>query len=140
MISADRNVKYETVVKVMDNLQRSRRPARRPVGADYGQLGKTMHDSADRLDFAPPPQPAAVRAFLLAILAHVLLVARPHLGHAAGSARRKNVAAEAELWSGVPQQPAPKVEPKRRPGASAAAAAASPAAVAQGRDPARRRR
>ena len=36
VISADKTVKYETVVKVMDKLQAQRRPARRPVGADTG--------------------------------------------------------------------------------------------------------
>jgi colicin import membrane protein len=70
-----------------------------------------MHDSADRLDFAPPPQPAAVRAFLLAILAHVLLILALTWGINWDRASQ-DVAAEAELWSGVPQQPEPKVEPK----------------------------
>src|SRR5688572_5212158 len=67
-----------------------------------------MHDSADRFDFAPPPEPAAIRAFVLAILAHVLLMIALTWGinwnHDA-----ENVAAEAELWSTVPQQAAPKV-------------------------------
>jgi colicin import membrane protein len=67
-------------------------------------------DSADRLDFAPPPQPAAVRAFLLAILAHVLLLLALTWG-INWNRDSQNLAAEAELWSGVPQQPEPKVEP-----------------------------
>ncbi len=68
-----------------------------------------MHDSADRLDFAPPPQPAAVRAFLLAILAHVLLILALTWG-INWDRDSQDVAAEAELWSGVPQQPEqPKV-------------------------------
>jgi colicin import membrane protein len=70
-----------------------------------------MHDSADRLDFAPPPQPAAVRAFLLAILAHVLLMLALTWG-ISWNRDSQNLATEAELWSGVPQQPEPKVEPK----------------------------
>jgi colicin import membrane protein len=71
-----------------------------------------MHDSADRLDFAPPPQPAAVRAFLLAILAHLLLILALTWG-INWDRDSQDVAAEAELWSGVPQQqPEPKVEPK----------------------------
>ena len=67
-----------------------------------------MHDSADRLDFAPPPQPAAVRAFLLAILAHVLLMIALTWG-INWNRDAESVSAEAELWSSVPQQAAPKV-------------------------------
>lgn len=67
-----------------------------------------MHDSADRLDFAPPPQPAAVRAFALAIMAHVLLMLALTWG-ISWNRDSENVAAEAELWSSVPQQAAPKV-------------------------------
>lgn len=67
-----------------------------------------MHDSADRFDFAPPPQPAAVRAFVLAILAHVLLMLALTWG-INWNRDVENVAAEAELWSSVPQQAAPKV-------------------------------
>jgi colicin import membrane protein len=68
-----------------------------------------MDDSADRLDFAPPPQPAAVRAFLLAILAHVLLMLALTWG-INWNRDSQNHATEAELWSGVPQQPEqPKV-------------------------------
>jgi colicin import membrane protein len=70
-----------------------------------------MHDSADRLDFAPPPQPAAVRAFLLAILAHVLLILALTWG-INWDRDSQDAAAEAELWSSVPPQPEPKVEPK----------------------------
>jgi len=67
-----------------------------------------MHASADRLEFAPPPQPAAVRAFALAILAHVLLMLALTWG-INWNHKSEDVAAEAELWSGVPQQAAPKV-------------------------------
>ena len=73
-----------------------------------------MHDSADRLDFAPPPQPAAVRAFLLAILAHVLLLLALTWG-INWDRDSQDVAAEAELWSGVPQQqPEPSPRSSRR--------------------------
>ena len=69
-----------------------------------------MHDHADRLDFVPPPEPAAVRAFGLAIFAHLLLLLALTWGinwnHEAD-----NVAAEAELWSSVPQQAAPQQAP-----------------------------
>jgi colicin import membrane protein len=67
-----------------------------------------MHDSADRFDFAPPPEPAAIRAFVLAILAHVLLMIALTWG-INWNRDPENVAAEAELWSTVPQQAAPKV-------------------------------
>ena len=67
-----------------------------------------MHDSADRLDFAPPPQPGAIRAFALAILAHVLLMLALTWG-VNWNHDSEDLAAEAELWSSVPQQAAPKV-------------------------------
>ena len=47
VISADRNVKYETVVKVMDTLQRAGIGARWPVGAT-GQLTKPTHADEQR--------------------------------------------------------------------------------------------
>lgn len=65
-----------------------------------------MHDSADRLDFAPPPQPAAFRAFVLAILAHLLLMLALTWG-INWNRDAQDLAAEAELWSSVPQQAAP---------------------------------
>ena len=34
----------------------------------------TMQAASDRLDFAPPPPPGMVRAFVLAIAAHLLLM------------------------------------------------------------------
>jgi len=67
-----------------------------------------MHDSADRLEFAPPPEPAAIRAFVLAILAHLLLMIALTWG-INWNRDAENVAAEAELWASVPQQAAPKV-------------------------------
>lgn len=67
-----------------------------------------MHDSADRLDFAPPPQPGAIRAFALAIFAHVLLMLALTWG-VNWNHDSEDLAAEAELWSSVPQQAAPKV-------------------------------
>jgi colicin import membrane protein len=66
-----------------------------------------MHASADRLDFAPPPQPGMLRAFGLAVLAHLLLVAA--LMHGLQWKREtQNAVAEAELWSALPQQAAPR--------------------------------
>ena len=67
-----------------------------------------MHASADRLEFAPPPQPAAVRAFVLAIIAHLLLLLALTWG-INWKRDSEDVAAEAELWSSVPQQAAPAV-------------------------------
>jgi colicin import membrane protein len=67
-----------------------------------------MHASADRLDFAPPRQPGAIRAFALAVLAHVLLMLALTWG-INWNRDSQDLAAEAELWSSVPQQAAPKV-------------------------------
>src|SRR6187455_653333 len=69
-----------------------------------------MHATADRLDFAPPPQPGLLRGFALAVLAHILLiVALTHGLHWKREAQDAGV--EAELWSAVPQQAAPKEVP-----------------------------
>jgi colicin import membrane protein len=67
-----------------------------------------MPAASDRLDFAPPPQPAAAQAFLLAIVAHLLLLMALTWG-INWKRESENVTAEAELWSSVPQQAAPKV-------------------------------
>jgi colicin import membrane protein len=67
-----------------------------------------MPHAADRAEFAPPPQPAAVQAFLLAIIAHLLLLMALTWG-INWKRESENVVAEAELWSSVPQQAAPKV-------------------------------
>ena len=72
-------------------------------------------DSADRLDFAPPPQPAAFRAFVLAVLAHILLLLALTWG-INWKRDSEDVAAEAELWSSVPQPSVPQaVQPAPRP-------------------------
>jgi colicin import membrane protein len=66
-----------------------------------------MHAPADRLDFAPPPQPGMLRAFGLAVFAHLLLVGA--LMHGLQWKRdTQDAVAEAELWSRVPQQAAPR--------------------------------
>ncbi len=67
-----------------------------------------MSAAAQRLEFAPPPTPGMVRAFGLAIVAHILLVA----GLTWGVNWKRDavtLTAEAELWSAVPQQAAPKL-------------------------------
>lgn len=70
-----------------------------------------MNAIASRFEFAPPQTPGSVRAFGLAVIAHALLLAALTWG-----VRWKNentvIAAEAELWSAVPQQAAPRlIEP-----------------------------
>jgi colicin import membrane protein len=61
----------------------------------------------DRLAFAPPQQPGLLRAFGLAVVAHLLLVLA--LMHGLQWKREaQNAAAEAELWSALPQEAAPR--------------------------------
>lgn len=78
-----------------------------------------MHAAADRLEFAPPPTPGLVRAMGLAVLAHVFLLVALTLGV---NWKRDPVSltAEAELWSAVPQEAAPRLvevppEPVEKP-------------------------
>lgn len=69
-----------------------------------------MHAAADRPEFAPPEQPGLMRSFVLAVLAHLLLVLALMQGlHWTREAQQDAV--EAELWSSVPQQAAPKPVP-----------------------------
>lgn len=69
-----------------------------------------MDASRDRPEFAPPPEPALLRAFALAVLAHLLLVFA--LMHGLQWKREsQDAAVEAELWSALPQQAAPRPEP-----------------------------
>ena len=67
-----------------------------------------MNAAADRLEFAPPPTAGLVRAIILALLAHAVLIAALTWG-----VRWKRddtiVTAQAELWSAVPQLAAPKL-------------------------------
>jgi colicin import membrane protein len=73
-----------------------------------------MHAGNDRSEFAPPPEPALLRAFVLAVLAHLLLVLA--LTHGLQWKREaQDAAVEAELWSALPQQAAPKEEPVQPP-------------------------
>ena len=66
-----------------------------------------MPATTDRLEFAPPTQPGAAKAFALAILAHVLLMLALTWG-ISWNRESENIVAEAELWSSVPQQAAPR--------------------------------
>jgi colicin import membrane protein len=68
----------------------------------------------DRLAFAPPKQPGLLRGFALAVLAHGLLVAG--LMHGLQWKRdAQDAAVEAELWSALPQQAAPREVPPPPP-------------------------
>lgn len=85
-----------------------------------------MPAASDRLEFAPPPQPALIRSAGLALLAHLLLLGALTWGI---NWKRKveNDAIEAELWRSVPQAapraeeppppppPPPQAEPQRPP-------------------------
>lgn len=66
-----------------------------------------MHAIDDRLAFAPPQPPGLLRAFVLAVLAHLLLV----LALTSGLNWKRDtqeLSAEAELWAAVPQEAAPR--------------------------------
>ena len=65
-----------------------------------------MDANAERLEFAPPHEPAAVRAFTLAIIAHLLLMAALTWG-INWKKETENVSAEAELWAAMPQEADP---------------------------------
>lgn len=68
-----------------------------------------MHAAAERLEFAPPATPGVVRAFLLALLAHGLLVAALTVG-VQWKREAQVIAAEAELWAAVPEAAAPRLQ------------------------------
>lgn len=67
-----------------------------------------MPSAADRLDFGPPRDAGSVRAFGLALLAHALLIAALTWG-VNWKRTDRSVSFEAELWSSVPQEAAPKL-------------------------------
>lgn len=84
-----------------------------------------MPSHADRIEFQPPPSPGMAKAFGIAILAHILLLLALTWG-IRWNRDSQDLAVEAELWSSVPQQaapkpvevappPPPKVEPKPEP-------------------------
>ena len=65
--------------------------------------------SADWAEFAPPQPPAQLRALGLAILAHVLLLGA--LGWGVSWRQQADpLMVEAELWSAIPQQAAPRLQ------------------------------
>jgi colicin import membrane protein len=74
-----------------------------------------MNAVVDRLEFAPPQQPGRWRAFVLAILAHLLLLMALTWG-INWNRESENATAEAELWASVPQQAAPaEIQPPPTP-------------------------
>ena len=62
----------------------------------------------ERGEFAPPPQPGMLRALGLAVLAHLLLLAALTWG-VHWKRQSEDTVVEAELWSAVPQQAAPRL-------------------------------
>ncbi|MCM2346511.1 MAG: cell envelope integrity protein TolA [Acidovorax soli] len=74
-----------------------------------------MHAHDDRDQFAPPRPPARLRAIALAVLAHAILIGALTWG-VNWKSSADMPAVEAELWSAVPQQAAPRaVEPPAPP-------------------------
>src|SRR5665647_639272 len=67
-----------------------------------------MPSATDRLDFGPPHDAGSARAFMLALLVHALLIAALTWGINWKRSDRA-VSFEAELWSSVPQEAAPKL-------------------------------
>jgi colicin import membrane protein len=68
-----------------------------------------MHAATNRLEFAPPPTPGQLRALVLAVLAHVVLLAILSSG-VQWKSEAVSITAEAELWSELPQQAAPRLQ------------------------------
>jgi len=66
-----------------------------------------MHVQDDRDQFAPPRPPARLRAALLALLAHAVLIVALTWG-VNWKSSSDQPAMQAELWSAVPQQAAPR--------------------------------
>ena len=67
-----------------------------------------MHTATDRTEFAPPPQRLQPTAVALAVLAHLLLVGALTWG-VNWKKDADTPAIDAELWSSVPQQAAPRL-------------------------------
>ena len=101
-----------------------------------------MNANSARMEFAPPPTPGLVRALGLAILAHALLLAVLAMG-VQWKRDVTPVSVEAELWSALPVQAAPRAadpippppEPEPTPVAKVAPPT-EPVAAPKGPDPA----
>lgn len=87
-----------------------------------------MPAASDRLEFAPPPPPGMLRAFALAVAAHVLLMLALTWG-VSWKREAQNISAEAELWSATPQQAAPPPAPAPPPPPPAPAPTPAPEPV-----------
>jgi colicin import membrane protein len=68
-----------------------------------------MPSQAERIDFAPPLPQGTGRAFVFAMVAHLLLVAALTWG-VSWKREATPAAVEAELWSSLPQQAAPRLQ------------------------------
>jgi len=66
--------------------------------------------SADWTEFAPPQPPAQLRALALAVLAHLLLLGALGWGVTWRHQADRTLTVEAEPWSAVPQQAAPRLQ------------------------------
>ena len=67
-----------------------------------------MPSTADRIEFAPPTAKGSIRAFSLALLVHALLIAALTWG-VSWKRSDTSVSYEAELWSALPKQAAPRL-------------------------------
>lgn len=74
----------------------------------------SFHAAGDGPEFTPPPPPGLLRAFGIAVLAHLLLLLALTWG-LQWKRDSQDMAAEAELWSSVPQQAAPEEVPQPPP-------------------------
>ena len=72
------------------------------------RLHGNMPSNTERLDFGPPRDKGSLRAYGLALLVHVLLIAALTWG-VNWKRSDQAVSFEAELWSSVPQEAAPKL-------------------------------
>ena len=85
-----------------------------------------MHATNDRDQFAPPRPPGRMRAIALAVLAHAALIGALTWG-VNWKSSSDQPAVEAELWSAVPQQAAPRAVEPLPPPAPAPTPAPEPA-------------
>ena len=90
-------------------------------------MASLLFGSAEGIEFGPPAEKRSMRAFMLAILAHLLLLAALTWG-VNWKRSDQTTSFEAELWSSVPQQPAPRaVEPPPPPAPTPPVPAPTPA-------------
>ncbi len=68
-----------------------------------------MPSAADRLEFGPPRDAGSIRAFGLALLAHALLIIALTWGVGWKRTDTSATSYDAEIWSAVPQQVAPRL-------------------------------